>query len=304
MLSSYISAAISLPRRYPRRMRLWLFMVSTIVLLLGIQALMPSWHILPDAFLPASAVTLLVIFIAALLCEYMDSSLGMGYGTTLTPLLLLMGFAPLQVVPAVLVSELFTGLAAGLMHQRDGNVDFLHDARARRTALELSVLGTLGALAAVWVAISISRYLLGIVITAIVLAMGVVILLTRKRQIRYHSGGIVTVGAVAAFNKGLSGGGYGPLVTAGQVVSGLPAKHAVAITSVAESLACAVGLTAYLFAGKSIDWTLALPLVSGALLSVPLATLTVRRASEGAMRATVGVATLALGLVALLKLIS
>ncbi|MEJ2591622.1 MAG: sulfite exporter TauE/SafE family protein [Candidatus Thiodiazotropha sp.] len=298
MLQPIISAAIALPRRYPRRMRLWLFMVSTIVLLLGVQALMPTWHLLPDAFDTLSATTLMVIFFAALLCEYMDSSLGMGYGTTLTPLLLLMGFEPLQVVPAVLVSELLTGLAAGLMHQRDGNVDFLHDARARRTALQLSALSTLGALIAVWVAVSISKHLLGIFITAIVLAMGVVILLTRKRQIRYRSGGIVAVGAVAAFNKGLSGGGYGPLVTAGQVVSGLPAKHAVAITLVSESLVCAVGLVAYL------DWTLAIPLATGALLSVPLATLTVRRASEGAMRATVGIATLLLGLVALLKLIS
>jgi uncharacterized membrane protein YfcA len=51
---------------------------------------------------------------------------------------------------------------------------------------------------------------------------------------------------VAAFNKGLSGGGYGPLVTAGQVVSGLPPKHAVAISSVAESFTCVVGLAAYL----------------------------------------------------------
>ncbi len=30
--------------------------------------------------------------VLALVCEYVDSSLGMGYGTTLTPLLLAMGF--------------------------------------------------------------------------------------------------------------------------------------------------------------------------------------------------------------------
>jgi uncharacterized protein len=42
--------------------------------------------------------------------EYVDSSLGMGYGTTLTPVLLLLGFAPLEVVPALLVSQLLAGL--------------------------------------------------------------------------------------------------------------------------------------------------------------------------------------------------
>ncbi len=302
MLQSVLSAAIALPRRHPRRMGLWILGFGGVVFILVAQALMPAWTLLPDAFTRLPAMILLTIFLAALACEFMDSSLGMGYGTTLTPLLLLMGFEPLQVVPAVLLSELFTGMAAGLMHQRDGNVDFIRDPRARHTALRLSALGTLGALAAVWIAISVSKFVLGLCITGIVLAMGLVILATRRRQMRYRSGSIVVVGAIAAFNKGLSGGGYGPLVTAGQVVSGLPAKHAVAITSVAESLACAVGVTAYLALGKSIDWSLAAPLATGALMSVPLATLSVRRIPESALRSLVGSATLLLGLVALGKL--
>jgi len=81
--------------------------------------------------LPGSLVPLL-LFTVALACEYVDSSLGMGYGTTLTPVLL---------------------LAAG----------------------------------------------------------------------------------------GLSGGGYGPLVTSGQVIFGVPAKSAVAITSLAEGITCLAG---------------------------------------------------------------
>jgi uncharacterized membrane protein YfcA len=202
-----------------------------------------------------------------------------------------------------LLSELMTGLAAGMLHQRDGNVDFLNDGRARRTTLLLGSLSGVGALLAVWMAVSISRFWLGLFITAIILAMGLVILLTRHRQVPYRASGIVAVGAVAAFNKGLSGGGYGPLVTAGQVVSGLPAKHAVAVTSVAESLTCLIGVLGYLAMGRSIAWELAVPLALGALLSVPMATLTVSRASEAALRGVVGLVTLILGLVALLKLL-
>ena len=45
-----------------------------------------------------------ILFIVplAFVCEFIDSTLGMGYGTSLTPILLLMGLEPLQVVPAVL----------------------------------------------------------------------------------------------------------------------------------------------------------------------------------------------------------
>jgi len=59
----------------------------------------------------------------AFVCEYVDSTLGMGYGTTLTPLLLIMGYNPLQVVPVVLISELISGLLAGMLHHKEGNVN-------------------------------------------------------------------------------------------------------------------------------------------------------------------------------------
>jgi hypothetical protein len=59
----------------------------------------------------------------AFLAELVDSTLGMGYGTTLTPLMMLIfGLEPLQIVPAVLLSELITGLAAGFSHHSFGNV--------------------------------------------------------------------------------------------------------------------------------------------------------------------------------------
>ncbi len=282
----------------PRRLRAWLATLATVAALLLLNAVMP--HGIGGgeavALLPRAAI---VVFFAALTCEYIDSSLGMGYGTTLTPLLLLAGFAPLDIVPAVLLSEAVTGAAAGLMHQRDGNVDFLRDARARRTALLLIALSTVGAIVAATLAVKVSKAMLTLFIAGIIIAMGIVILLTIRRPFRYRPSGIVAIGAAAAFNKSLSGGGYGPLVTAGQVVSGLPPKHAVAITSITESFTCIVGLAAYLALGRQIDWGLALPLVTGALLSVPIATLTVRRLPEKGLRITLGVVTLALGVLAL-----
>ena len=283
----------------PRRLRVWATMFILMVVLLALNALMPHglWTNTDMAqTLPRAAI---LVFLVALACEYVDSSLGMGYGTTLTPILLLAGFAPLEIVPAILLSEALTGAAAGLMHQRDGNVNFLRDARARRTALLLIVLSAAGAIAAATLAVKISKEMLTLFIATIIIAMGIIILVTLNRPFRYRPGGIVAIGAVAAFNKGLSGGGYGPLVTAGQVVSGLPSKHAIAITSVAESFTCVIGLAAYLALGRQINWGLTIPLVTGALLSVPIATLTVRRLPEKGMRLIVGLVTLALGALAL-----
>jgi len=293
------TAIILLNNDSPRRVRMWLVMLVAIGAVLLANALMPlSMGAGSDWSTPLPRAAILV-FLVALACEYLDSSLGMGYGTTLTPLLLLAGFAPLDIVPAILLSEAVTGAAAGLLHQRDGNVNFMRDARARRTAMLLIALSTIGAIAAAMLAVKVSKEVLTLFIATIIVSMGVVIMLTAGRPFRYRPAGIVAIGAVAAFNKGLSGGGYGPLVTAGQVVSGLPPKNAVAISSVAESFTCVVGLTAYLALGREINWGLAFPLVAGALLSVPIATLTVRRMPEKGFRRVVGVVTLILGGLAL-----
>jgi len=45
-----------------------------------------------------------ILILICFVCELMDSSLGMGYGTTLTPILLAIGYEPLQIVPTILLS--------------------------------------------------------------------------------------------------------------------------------------------------------------------------------------------------------
>jgi hypothetical protein len=49
---------------------------------------------------------MVVVPLLALFCEYIDSTLGMGYGTTLTPILMLMGEKKLKVVIAVMTTVL------------------------------------------------------------------------------------------------------------------------------------------------------------------------------------------------------
>jgi uncharacterized protein len=49
----------------------------------------------------ASIELLIIVAFLALAFEYMDATMGMGFGTTLTPALLIIGFFPLQIVPAV-----------------------------------------------------------------------------------------------------------------------------------------------------------------------------------------------------------
>ena len=62
----------------------------------------------------------LTVLVIAFVAEYFDSTVGMGYGTTLTPLLLIMGYEPLQIIPVILLSELLTGLTTAGRPPRRG----------------------------------------------------------------------------------------------------------------------------------------------------------------------------------------
>jgi len=242
----------------------------------------------------------LAIAVLAFMAEYVDSSLGMGYGTTLTPLLLILGFSPLQVVPAVLLSEFVSGISSGLYHHNIGNVDLGRGTFARKTALILAACSLVGTVAAVIVAVKLPKTVVSLYIAVMILAIGLYIVLARPRG-RISWGRIIGLGSIAAFNKGISGGGYGPVVTGGQILSGVSERNAVGITSFAEGIVCLVGLVLYLAMGKVIDLRLAIPLSLGALVSVPAAVWTVKILPERMLRRAIGYATLYLGILMLIK---
>jgi len=267
------------------------------------------------------------IILIAFFCEYMDSTLGMGYGTTLTPVLLLFGFTPLQIVPAVLISELITGFMAGFFHHKEGNVNFkpettdfsliknqLHalgyvESFKRgipihlKVALLLALCSVVGTVFAVFTAVSISKFWLTLYIGCLVLAMGIIILICCNKTYKFSWKKIISLGLIASFNKGMSGGGYGPVVTGGQILAGLEGKNAVGITSLAEGITCLVGVIVYFIASsKPIDWTLAAFIVVGAVCSVPFTAKTVKKINTKRLNLVIGVLTTILGIVTLIKL--
>jgi hypothetical protein len=143
----------------------------------------------------------ILIILLAFICEYIDSSLGMGYGTTLTPLLLIAGFKPLQIVPSLLLSEFVTGLLAGFFHHKHKNVDFKKGTLDFKIAAVMSACSVVGALVAVFVALRLPQFYLKLYIALIVLAMGIVILFTLRHTFAFSWRKISILGSIAAFNK-------------------------------------------------------------------------------------------------------
>jgi uncharacterized membrane protein YfcA len=242
--------------------------------------------------------------IIAFISEYLDSGLGMGYGTALAPILIIMGYHPLKVVPAILVSQLVTDIAACIFHNNCCNVDFKIGSKDLKIAFLLGAVSSIGVIISVIVALRIPKWLLTLYIGCLVLAMGILILVTLNRPLKLSWRKIMGISFLASFNKGISGGGYGPLVMGGQILSGISAKNAVGITAFAEAITCLVGFLIYLLIGKAIDWKLVGLLLISATPAVPFAALTVKNVHSQRLKRYVGILITVLGLFTLLKISS
>jgi uncharacterized membrane protein YfcA len=245
--------------------------------------------------------------------QYMSVSMGLGYGTVLTPVLIIMGFAPLQVVPAVLLSQFAGGVIGGVAHHRVGNIDldFRRDNRLIKERLRglgylprspdakvifvLAICGAVGALVGVLCAVNIPKLALETYIGVMVLAVGVLILVRRNRSGTLSWKRLIGMGLLGSFNKGISGGGYIPLVTGGQIISGREVKSSVGSTTVAVTLVCAVSFLGYVLIKGNIYWSLVAAATIGSVIAAPFAAMMVKRIDARRLKIAIGVATSLLG---------
>ena len=131
--------------------------------------------------------------------------------------------------------------------------------------------------------------------------LGLIVLITRNKDYDSSWLRLLVLGLLAAFNKGISGGGYGPIVTSGQIVTGIDARSAIGITSLAEGIVSIVSVIMYVLIGTGIDWSLSLSLTIGVAFSTPVAAFIVSKAGSRKIRLAIGITTLLLGLMTTLK---
>jgi len=112
---------------------------------------------------------------------------------------------------------------------------------------------------------------------------------------------LVVLGALASVNKGLTRGGYGPLVAAGQITAGLNPKAAVAVTILSKAVVSLVAVVSYAWHFPGFwRWDVMLAVTCGAVLAVR-AVRAVRQSRPRRLRGWVATAMVSLGLLALVS---
>ena len=236
-----------------------------------------------------------LLVLVAFVLEVIDAGFGMGFGTILTPVLLMFGFDPLRVVPAVIGSQLVGDFLAVFFHHQFKNVDMSFKSPDFKIGATLAGFSLVGSVAAVLFALKLSKFALNLYIGLLVLIVGVVIVLSRDKERDFSWLRLFFLGSIASFNKGLSGGGYGPIVTGGQILTGVNVRAAIGITSLAEGVTCIAALITYLVVGKPVDWMLTLLLAIGVAFSTPVAAFIVHKMETKHLKLIIGIATVILG---------
>jgi len=242
-----------------------------------------------------------MFFLMAFLCELIDTSLGGGYGTILTPVAMSIGISPAVIIPAILFSEICTGFGGGLFHFKFKNVDF------RVVGLDV-VLGLLGIALGITVGVSIPEFWWRFWIATLVLACGILMLLSLKERYlvkgEFRVRNDIPLTLLCSFNKGLSGGGYGPVNTAGLIAIKANPKKAVGSTTLSEGFVCLMGFAIFVLLGKaSLSLNpLTVCITVGAMLAVYPAAWVTAKLNVGRLKLLVALLIIILGIWSFSKL--
>ncbi len=239
-----------------------------------------------------------VIILAALLAALIDTSLGMCYGTILTPLLIISGYQPEVVVPAVLLSQLVVDISGGAIHTQVRNFTNKDLKVALFVAIPAASLAGLGAFSNLNLPNIVTKSYVGI----LVIFLGLLTLYGMK--LRKSARGLVFISGIAGFNKGFMGGGFGPVVVSGQIIFNHDIRPSVAIGDIAEIPVCIVGLLVFaLFSNLSFSPIFLIVCIPALIGSFIGPCITMKISQKNWAEKLIGIVMLMLGVITILKLL-
>jgi uncharacterized membrane protein YfcA len=243
-----------------------------------------------------------LLFILAFLTAVMDIIFGMGFGLTMTPLLLFLNYTPKEVVPSLLLSSLIGNIVSSYFNHRFKNADFSPGSRLFKIVMVIGGVGILGSIAGATANTGIPNFYLGLYIGILITGTGLFLLFNKTLTLTFSWTKLALLGLFGSFNKGISGSGFGPIITTGLIYMKVSEKEAVSVQSFSELFVSLVSFGTFLASGVLVNWDLTLSLSAGVAASAPLAAFIVKKADGRKLRAAIALVTTLLGAATLVNL--
>ncbi|HQP38728.1 MAG TPA: sulfite exporter TauE/SafE family protein [Polyangiaceae bacterium] len=204
--------------------------------------------------------------LAGFAAQLVDGMLGMGYGVSLTSLLLALGVPPASASFSVHASEIFTSGVSGISHLSFKNVD--HSLFKR-----LVIPGVIGGVAGAYVLSSVPGGVIKPLISAYLIVMGVVILVRAIMRTQTPDKGkrfAAPLALVGGFLDAIGGGGWGPVVTTNLVASGAHPRTTIGTVNLAEFFVTVAESITFVLTIGTLDLRIVGGLILGGVIAAPL----------------------------------
>ena len=238
-----------------------------------------------------TVTVLLLVGLIGIAAQFVDGSLGMGYGVTSATLLATIGYSPAVASATIHVAKIGTGVASGAAHWRFGNVHW-------RAVAMLAVPGAIGAFAGAFAISYIAAEVTRPWVSLVLAALGVLIIartvLRRSPAIRIYTPRLRTLGPlglIGGFVDSVGGGGWGPVTTSSLMAANRMAPNQVIGTvSTAEIVVALSASVGFLLAlgSQGIAWGAMVALLLGGLVAAPFAAWAVSRLEHRVLGGLVG----------------
>jgi uncharacterized membrane protein YfcA len=211
--------------------------------------------------------------------------------------LLVVGFDPKQIVPAVMIQQGVAGLVGAFLHREFENVEWKLKPMSETIKLWL-IIAIVGCVAVafsittIYAYVKVAKVWIKLYVAVLLLMMGVVSLYQGMKERPYKPNRMFLFAALAGFNKGVGGGGYGPVVTVGGLIAGVPVKSMLAVTAISEGTVSTFAIivwVALLTSGITIDYILLPSLMIATIFSAVAAPYMIRVFPEKLWRIVVPV---------------
>jgi uncharacterized membrane protein YfcA len=234
---------------------------------------------------------------------FVNSIAGGGYGTMITPQLLIIGFNPLQFIPSILLSHSIISFIL-VYNNRNKNQCEAICYNEKKLISYIIVFGIIGLIFSISIVSVLNIFYIQLYIGFLTIFLGGLLIFLRKRKFIFSYKRIMGISLIAAFNKGISGGGYGTIISSGQMLSGVECKKALSNCFYAEAIISLIGFFIYVvFIQNLIIFELTVFILIGAFLAIPFATRTMHKVTNNKLTLIVGFLLILLGVLTLLQLL-
>lgn len=256
-----------------------------------------------------------IMAIIGFVAQFIDGTLGMGYGAFSASLLITAGILPAIASATVHTAECFTTLFSGGSHLFFGNVK-------KEWLIPLVIPGVIGGAFGAYFLASLPGEEMRPYMAGILLALGIIVFyrfLRAKVPPNNNAGApvankeqktslrkLVPLGFTAAFVDAMGGGGWGPIATPGLILTeDIEPRKVVGTVNLAEFfITIAITITFIATIGLELfRWDLVVALLIGGLIAAPIAAYLCRRLPHRILGILVGVALIGFNLRTILTVI-